>query len=293
MKTAEQNGLAKMIRNALILIACLAVLPIAGHARSPALTGPAAEVAVEACLAGDGEIVEMLSDGESICWRSGIFPLQFLKLGELVPDAKRMVLSSRGGNVLTAITMANYLRGAELPVIIAGECVSACASVITPGLEGGRIHESAFFLVHGITSYDARTFLADFRARKGADDESAADSFVTGLMMPNAWNYYSVQWPRTVGFLEKRGIPVSYMTEPETRMKAAKDTLGCPLELFDYFALLERGHVLAHVGARFAVVDDFADDWSDDRLSKYREALTPISADGVVAYSAKLEQEGC
>jgi|GEM_PF-3178101 len=282
-----------MMRMILALFLLSLCGPLQAVADTDALTGPDAEAAVEACLSGEGETVEMLSDGESICWRSGIFPLEFLKLGEFMPNAKRLVLTSRGGNVLTAITMANYLRGQEMPVIIAGPCISACASVITPGLEGGRIHESAFFMIHGITSYDAETFLADFRARKGADDASAADSFVTGFMMPNAWNYYSVQWPRTVGFLEKRDIPVSYMTEPEERMKAAKHALGCPLELFDYFALLRRDHVLEHVGERFAIVDDFAEEWSDARIGAYAEVLKPISDDGVVAYGSKLEQEGC
>lgn len=258
---------------------------------SDALVGSAAEKAVEACISGSDETVELLSDGETVCWRSGIFPLQFLKLGEFMPDAKRVVFSSRGGNVLTAITMVNYLNEVDVPVIIAGPCVSACASVIAPGLDGGRIHESAYFLVHGITSFDAETFLADFQSRKSPED--SADAFLVGLMMPNAWNYYRVQWPRTVGFLEKRGIPVSYMEEPEARMIAAKDALGCPLELMDYFAVLSRDHVLEHIGERFDVVDEFAGDWTDDRFDRLRGSLVPVSADGVVAYASALRKQGC
>lgn len=267
------------------------IAPLSKATPSEALIGAAAEAAVQECLAGEGEAVELLSDGESVCWRSAIFPLEFLKLGEFMPDAKRLVLTSRGGNVLTAITMANYLRESGVPVIIAGQCVSACASVIAPGLMGGRIHESAFFLVHGITSFDADTFLADFKARKSDGDTS--DAFVVGFMMPNAWNYYSVQWPRTVGFLEKRDIPVSYMEEPEARMIAAKDELGCPLELMDYFALLPRDHVVSHIGERFDEVDAFAGDWDDPRLDRFRDSLEPVGDEGVVVYKAALATNGC
>lgn len=282
-----------------LAIAAIALSFLAGRsaearpAPDPLLLGSDIETAIETCLSHRTERVELMEDGETICWNSAIFPLELAKFAQLSPDAKRLVFSSRGGNVLTAITLANLISSLDMPVVFAGECVSACASIVAPGVTGARIHKSAYFLIHGITSFDSDTFLDDYKARKTAEADDNASPTMLGFAAPGAWNYYRVQWPRNEKYLMDRGISPDYMLEAEHRMIAAKDALGCPLELFDYFAILTREHILSHLGDRFSVVDDFADDWTDPRISEAMPYLKPISEDGVVAYSYEMHKKGC
>ncbi len=252
------------------------------------LTGPDAEAAVAECLEQPRETVAMLADGRTVCWTAGIFPVHMLALVNLLPEAERIVFSSRGGNVLTAITLANYLDDLDVPVIIAGQCVSACASVVVPGLRRARIHRSAFLVIHGITSFDGRTFMDDYRERKGLADDGR-DAVMAELMVPNAWNYYRVQWPRSVAFLNDRGIDPEYMGNAEARMIRAKAQLGCPLELFDYFAVLSPEHVRAYLGGRLAIIDDFATQWDAPGVGETMPMLRKIDGEDVLVYRRAME----
>lgn len=266
----------------------------AGRTIDPRLMSDIVDARVIECLADTTERVELMEDGETICWNSAIFPLQVLRFSGLANDAERLIFSSRGGNVVTAITLANMISNLDLPIIFAGECVSACASVIAPGVTNARIHSSAYFLIHGITSFDFQTFKSDFVHRKTQEaEQEGRDGFSPAALVPMAWNYYQVQWPRSVKFLEERGIAKDYMLEAETRMIDAKDDLDCPLELFDYFAVLSREHIVQHLGSRLSVIDEFAGAWEDPRLSVHMPYLRAISEDGVVAYIHEMNNKRC
>jgi hypothetical protein len=256
----------------------------------PMLSGPDAEAAVAECLGNRTERVEMLSDGITLCWTAAIYPTDFLRFESLRTDAKRVVFSSRGGNVVTAMTLAARLTQLDLPVILAGRCVSACASVITPGITNARVHPTAYFLVHGITGLERGVFLDDYRWRKAPKEGEATPLESLSLAAEFAWNYYSVQWPRTLRFFEQRAIAHDYMREPDLRMLEAKSDLGCPLELMDYFAVLSRDHLRTFLGERLAMIEDFID---DPAALSDKEYLQPISADGVLAYKGALREQNC
>lgn len=274
----------------LILFLLALLLPAAHAAPDPRLTGPQIDALVEACVSDDTERVVMLEDGETVCWNSGIFPPAFAAFQALAPNARRMVFSSRGGNVANAILLANRLAELDLPVILAGRCISACTSVIAPGLTNARVHSSAYFLVHGITSYNRRRFISDYIARKRMADGSTLDMLVAGFATSAAWGYYSVQWPRTLAFLDERGIDRAYMTEPEARMQAAKDALACPLELMDYFTVIDRDALRRFLGERLAVIDDFVE---DPEAAGQIPFLRRIGTDPVYAYRSALSDRGC
>lgn len=280
-----------MIFKAFAAAALALALGFASWAQDNAtLTGPQAEAAVEECLANPHERVEMLSDGVTLCWTAAIYPTDFLAFERLQSQAERVVFSSRGGNVVTAMTLAARLTQLDLPVILAGRCISACASVITPGITNARVHPTAYFLVHGITGLERKTFLDDYRWRKAPEEGEASRLESMVLAAEFAWNYYSVQWPRTLNFLDKRAIAHDYMLEPDLRMRDAKEALGCPLELMDYFAVLSRDHLRDFLGERLAMIEDFIDDPVQMAASEY---LQPISEDGVLAYNGALREENC
>ena len=90
---------------------------------------PETDRLVEQCLETDG--VNVLEGTDVICYNSAIFPEQFLKLNGL-PEASRIIITSPGGNVATARGMSTILDTRAEPVVIAGQCMSACAMVILP-----------------------------------------------------------------------------------------------------------------------------------------------------------------
>ncbi|MEO1408038.1 MAG: hypothetical protein AAFV54_16345, partial [Pseudomonadota bacterium] len=140
-----------------LCLASLIMSPVANAQETFAFDRPDPETdqLVERCLEADG--VSMLEGTDVICYNAAIFPEQFLKLNSL-PAASRIIITSPGGNVATARGMSTILDNRGEPAVIAGQCMSACAMVILPGLDEVHIHNSAHISVHGITMMDFRTW---------------------------------------------------------------------------------------------------------------------------------------
>lgn len=231
---------------------------------------PAIDALVEQCLATEG--VNVLPETDVICYNSAIFPEQFLQLNTM-PDASRIIITSPGGNVATARTMSGILDKRAEPVTIAGQCMSACAMVILPGLEDVHIHRSAHIAVHGITMMPYNTW---YGWLKGDVQASTAARLAAQFGYDFKFMMHQTGSEQMTAHLEAHDIDVSYIQSISDRMQADADQHECRVDAKDYWGMLDATHLTKYLGDRITKMEAFAQSWDDPNNQLYKDVIKPL-----------------
>jgi len=235
---------------------------------------------VAQCLDTDG--VSMLEGTDVICYNAAIFPEQFLKLNAL-PEASRIIITSPGGNVATARGMSTILDDRGEPAVIAGQCMSACAMVILPGLDEVHIHNSAHISVHGITMMDFRTWWG--WQKEGATPPpmalmAAQLGYDFGFMMHRSGAQHMED------HLEGQGVDLGYIQVVSDRMLDAALEHDCRVDPKDYWGMMDADHITDFLGDRITRIEAFAQSWDDPNNKVYKSATEPIAPQTYIFKSA-------
>lgn len=226
---------------------------------------------VEQCLETEG--VNMLEGTDVICYNAAIFPEQFLKLNEL-PEASKIVITSPGGNVATARGMSTILDNRGEPAIIAGQCMSACAMVILPGLDEVHIHKSAHIAVHGIT-------MMDFRTWWGWLKEDATPTPMALMAAQLGYDFGYVLHHSGAQHMEDhlggQSVEMGYIQEISDQMFDAALAYDCRVDPKDYWGMMDAEHLQRYLGDRIVKMEAFAQDWADPNNRVYKSITSPIA----------------
>lgn len=226
---------------------------------------------VEKCLDTDG--VSMLEGTDVICYNAAIFPEQFLKLNAL-PEASRIIITSPGGNVATARGMSTILDDRGEPAVIAGQCMSACAMVILPGLDEVHIHNSAHISVHGITMMDFRTWWGwqkDDATPPPMALMAAQLGYDFGFMMHRSGAQHMED------HLEGQGVELGYIEDVSDQMLDDALKHDCRVDPKDYWGMLDADHITTYLGDRIIRMEAFAQSWHDPNNRVYKSITKPIA----------------
>ena len=247
---------------------------------------PETDALVEQCLETKG--VSMLEDTNVICYNSAIFPEQFLKLNSL-PAASRIIITSPGGNVATARGMSTILDNRGEPVVIAGQCMSACAMVILPGLDQVHIHHTAHIAVHGITMMDFRTWWG--WQKDGATPPPMA---LIAAQMGYDFGYvlHNSGMNHMKDHLEGQDVDVAYIQTISDKMLEAALDFDCRVDPKDYWGMLDTTHLETYLGDKIIRLEAFAQNWEDPNNLWYKEITNPIS-DQTYIFDNKLDEADC
>lgn len=247
---------------------------------------PETDLLVEQCLETEG--VSMLEDANVICYNAAIFPEQFLKLNSL-PPADRIIITSPGGNVATARGMSTILDKRAEPVVIAGQCMSACAMVILPGLDQVHIHHTAHIAVHGIT-------MMDFRTWWGWQKDNAAPPPMALIAAQMGYDFGYVLHNSGMNHmrdhLEGQDVDVAYIQTISDKMLNAALEFDCRVDPKDYWGMLDTAHLETYLGDRITRLEAFAQNWEDPNNRWYKDITNPIS-DQTYIFDNKLDEADC
>ncbi|MEL7041155.1 MAG: hypothetical protein AAGL90_06505 [Pseudomonadota bacterium] len=247
---------------------------------------PETDRLVEQCLITEG--VTMLEGTDVICYNAAIFPEQFLKLNSM-PEASRIIITSPGGNVATARGMSTILDQRAEPAVIAGQCMSACAMVILPGLDQVHIHHTAHIAVHGITMMDYRTWWGWLK-NDAAPTQMALISAQLGYDFGYILHRSGADHMRD--HLAGQNVDLGYIQSISDRMLAAARQHACRVDPKDYWGMLDAGHIRDFLGDRITFMEAFAQDWGDPNNLIYKTETQPISGRTYI-FKSTLAQADC
>lgn len=241
---------------------------------------------VEQCL--DTKGVSVLEGSDVICYNSAIFPEQFLKLNAL-PPASRIIITSPGGNVATARGMSTILDNRAEPVIIAGQCMSACAMVILPGLDEVHIHHTAHIAVHGITMMEFRTWWG--WQKEGATPPPMA---LIAAQLGYDFNYmlHHSGANHMRDHLEGQAVDIGYIQSISDKMLIAAENYDCRVDPKDYWGMLDTAHLRGFLGDRITRMEAFAQTWEDPNNLWYKDITEPIASQTYI-FESSLEKAEC
>lgn len=247
---------------------------------------PETDLLVERCLESEG--VSVLEGTDVICYNAAIFPEQFLKLNSL-PPASRIIITSPGGNVATARGMSTILDNRGEPAVIAGQCMSACAMVILPGLDQVHIHHSAHIAVHGITMMDFRTWWG--WQKEGATPPPMA---LIAAQMGYDFGYvlHNSGMNHMRDHLDRQNVDVAYIQTISDKMLNAALDFDCRVDPKNYWGMLDTAHLEAFLGDRITRIEPFAQNWEDPNNRWYKDITHPISAETYI-FDRDLENVDC
>ena len=226
---------------------------------------------VEACLETEG--VTYFEDSKTVCYNAPIFPEQFLQLNDF-PAADQIIITSPGGNVATARLMSTILDNRGEPAIIAGQCMSACAMVLLPGLDSVYIHRSAHIAVHGITMMDYRTWYGWLR-----DGEEPGPMQLMAAQLGYDFNFilHKSGQEHMQEHLEGQNVELDYIQILSDRMLEAAMELECRVDPKDYWGMIDADHIRTFLGDRLSGMEAFAQNWADPANTVYNTVTVPIS----------------
>ncbi|MEQ9314311.1 MAG: hypothetical protein RLN72_00580 [Henriciella sp.] len=200
---------------ALVSISLASVAPASAQDESFDSPDPALDAEVDACLETEG--VSVLPGTETICYHAAIFPGEFLQLADMAP-ADRIIITSPGGNVATARMMSRILDDRAEPVVIAGQCMSACAMVLLPGADSLFIHRSAHIAVHGIVMMGYRDW---FGWLKNGQAPSATDNLAASMGYNFAYTLHKSGQDHMKKHLDGQNVDQDYIQIISDRIDAA------------------------------------------------------------------------
>lgn len=266
----------------------LAMHPFASAQNANGFDSPDPETdrLVENCLATEG--VSMLEGTDVICYNAAIFPEQFLKLNSL-PDASRIIITSPGGNVATARGMSTILDNRGEPAVIAGQCMSACAMVILPGLDEVHIHHSAHISVHGITMMDYRTWWGWLK-----NDATPPPMALMAAQMGYDFGFmlHKSGAQHIEDHLAGQNVEIGYIDLISTQMLDDALEHDCRVDPKDYWGMIDANHIRDFLGDRVLRMEAFAQSWSDPNNTVYKSITQPI-ADKTYIFSSTLSEADC
>jgi hypothetical protein len=247
---------------------------------------PETDRLVELCLEAEG--VSVLEDTDVICYNSAIFPEQFLKLNSL-PPASRIIITSPGGNVATARGMSTILDNRAEPVVIAGQCMSACAMVILPGLDQVHIHHTAHIAVHGITMMDFRTWWGWQK-----EDATPPPMALIAAQMGYDFGYvlHNSGMNHMRDHLKGQNVDVAYIQTISDKMLEAALDFDCRVDPKDYWGMLDATHLRTYLGDRITRLEAFAQNWEDPNNRWYKDITNPISSQTYI-FDPQFEDADC
>lgn len=247
---------------------------------------PETDRLVDQCLETDG--VNVLEGTDVICYNAAIFPEQFLKLNAL-PEASRIIITSPGGNVATARGMSTILDRRGEPAIIAGQCMSACAMVILPGLDDVHIHHSAHIAVHGITMMDFRTWWGWLK-----EDQTPPHMALVAAQLGYDFGYmlHHSGAQHMEDHLAGQNVDLGYIEAISDQMLDAAMAFDCRVDPKDYWGMIDAEHVRTFLGDRIIRMEAFAQSWEDPNNRVYKNVTAPIS-DRTYIFSNDLSEADC
>ena len=261
----------------ILAVATASLAPIHAMAEPAATTiaydapDEALDAAVEACLATDG--VSYSEAHSSICYNSAIYPEQFMQLASM-PEAERIIISSPGGNVATARMMSRILDDREEPIVIAGQCMSACAMVILPGADDLGIHRSAHIAVHGIAMM---AFEDWFGWLKNGASPSQSDRLFAGMGYNFAYTMHKSGKDHMEKHLKGQQVDQEYIDLVSARMQEDALSHECRVDPVNYWGMLDAGHLVEFLGDRISRLELFDQSWDEDGRTLYRDKTIAIS----------------
>lgn len=247
---------------------------------------PGTDRLVERCLSTEG--VTMLDGTDVICYNAPIFPEQFLKLNAL-PEASRIIITSPGGNVATARGMSTILDRRGEPAVIAGQCMSACAMVILPGLDAVHIHRTAHIAVHGITMMDYRTWWGWLK-----DDAPPPAMALMTAQLGLDFDYvlHSSGGDHMRDHLKGQDVDIGYIQSVSDRMLADALAQECRVDPKDYWGMLDAEHLRTFLGERIVRMEAFIETWGSPANNIYQDVTEPIAAQTYV-FDRDLAEANC
>ncbi len=270
----------------MMLFACIGLSAQAQPAISFDAPDTETDRLVERCLLTEG--VNMLKGTDVICYNAAIFPEQFLALNAL-PPASKIIITSPGGNIVTSRGMSTILDRRGEPAIIAGQCMSACAMIILPGLDKVHIHHSAHIAVHGITMMDYRTWWGWLKS------DAKPTSFA--LMMAQlgydfdyAMHHSGIE--AMEGHLKGQGVERDYIQTISDQMQVAAKDFECRVDPKDYWGMLDAEHITTYLGDRIVRMEAFAQNWEDPNNKVYKDITEPIAPQTYI-FSDEFEAADC
>ena len=192
---------------------------------------------VDACLAEEG--VRILPDTDVICYNSAIYPEQFLQLAQF-PETSLIIITSPGGNVATARLMSRILDNRGDPGVIAGQCMSACAMVLLPGLDDVRIHRSAHIAVHGIAMMDFKDW---FGWLKGDIAPKSQDTVMANLGYNLDYTMHKGGKSQMEEHLKGQKVDLDYIQTISDNMAKAARKHPCRVATDEYWGMLNAKHL--------------------------------------------------
>lgn len=233
---------------------------------------PAIDAEVEACLEADG--VSVLPGTDTICYNAAIFPGEFLQLADMAP-ADRIIITSPGGNVATARMMSRILDDRAEPVVIAGQCMSACAMVLLPGADSLFIHRSAHIAVHGIVMMGYRDW---FGWLKNGQAPTARDNLAASMGYNFAYTLHKSGQDHMQKHLEGQDVDQAYIQIISDRMFVDALDSECRVDPVNYWGMIDAEHLREFLGDRITHMEAFAQDWDDPANTVYKDVTIPISS---------------
>lgn len=247
---------------------------------------PALDAAVDACLETEG--ISVLSEHNSICYNSAIYPEQFLKLANL-PEADRIIVTSPGGNVATARMMSRIIDQRSEPVVIAGPCMSACAMVILPGADKLLIHRSAHIAVHGIAMMGFQTW---FGWLKQGAVPSQTDFMIAGLGYNFGYTTHKSGQDHMQGHLAGQHVDQAYIDLISERMESDAAAHPCRVDPNNYWGMIDAVHLARFLGDRLVHMENFDQSWDAPGRTLYRDITVPIG-DQTYIFTEDYDDAGC
>ena len=227
---------------------------------------------VEACLGMDG--VEFIKGTQTICYNAAIFPAEFLKLAEL-PPADQIIISSPGGNVATARIMSRILDERAEPITIAGQCMSACAMVLLPGINDLRIDNTAPISVHGMVML---SFPEWFGWQRDGEKPGQTDLMTAAMGYNFPHTVYRSGKDHMEAHLEGQGVDIDYIQSIHERMYEEAKTHGCRVDPDEYWGVIDAAHIDRYLGDRVTHMERFIQSWDDPANNIYKNITTSISS---------------
>jgi len=242
---------------------------------------------VEDCLSAKG--VRLIGPAEDVaCYNGAIFPKQFLKLADM-PETRLTVITSPGGNIATARIMSGILDQRGDPVVIAGQCASACAMVILPGVDRVYIHNTAHLAIHGITNFTRADF-SKWRAAQGSG--LGNNSILAALSGDPEYSYYQSAMGHLTGHLSNHGVDQGYANGIADQMHAQASRYACKLKPDNYWGLLDAAYVRTFLGDRLIEMEDFVESYDDPRFEEWRNVSHDLGGNTYV-FTRDYEASNC
>ncbi|MAT36396.1 MAG: hypothetical protein CMK06_14865 [Ponticaulis sp.] len=242
---------------------------------------------VSECLRQKG--IGFLPRTDVICYNAMIFP-DHLKRLKTLPQARRIIFTSSGGNMLVARRMNEELRRRDTPVTIAGPCLSSCAMLIIPGLNRLHIHKTALIASHGITNLGFDDwYVWEHQGRRPSAMQRASAS----IGMDDDYMFYKSANVHVEQHLKSVGVDVGYINRISDRMSLdARRFRDCLVKPSDYWTIMTPDHIQAYLGRSVVRMERFVSGWSDPLNRAYTHIGVAISDQSYIMHE-EYASAGC